>query len=66
MSTVKEIEAAIRQLPAEDFAVLRAWLAEYDAAMWDKQIEDDVAHGRLDALAEEALEDFRQGRCTEI
>jgi len=36
-----------------------------DAEAWDRQIEDDVAAGRLDSLAEEALEDLKQGRCTD-
>jgi len=29
----------------------------------DRQLESDVAAGRLDALADEALQDFRDGRC---
>jgi hypothetical protein len=36
-----------------------------DAAAWDRQIEEDVAAGRLDALADEALDDLREGRCTD-
>jgi len=28
-------------------------------------MEDDVAAGRLDALADEAVEDLRAGRCTD-
>ena len=63
MSTVQEIEDAIRQLPAEDFAALRAWFDEFDAAAWDRQFEQDAAAGRLDGLAEEALRDLREGRC---
>jgi hypothetical protein len=56
MKTVAEIENAIGQLPDEDLAALRAWFAEFDAAVWDRQFERDVAEGRLDALAEEALQ----------
>jgi hypothetical protein len=66
MSTVQEIEDAIRQLPAEDLAALRAWFATFDADAWDHQFEQDVAAGRLDALADEALRDLREGRCTEL
>jgi len=66
MSTIVEIEQALRQLPAEDLAAFRAWFAEFDADIWDRQFEDDVAAGRLDALAEEAIEDLRQGRCTDL
>jgi hypothetical protein len=65
MSTIQEIEDAIRKLPAEDLAALRAWFAEFDAAAWDRQFEQDVAAGRLDTLAEEALSDLREGRCSD-
>ena len=60
MSTVDEIEDAIRKLGDEDLAALRAWFAEFDAAAWDRQFERDVAEGRLDALADEALRDLRE------
>jgi hypothetical protein len=66
MSTVQEIEQAIRQLPPEELAKLRAVFAELDHEIWDAQIEADAAAGRPDALAEEALRDLRGGRCTEL
>jgi hypothetical protein len=66
MSTIQEIEDAIRQLPDDELAALRAWFAEFDAEAWDRQFERDVAEGRLDALAEEALRDAREGRCTDL
>jgi hypothetical protein len=64
MSTATEIERAIEQLPPEELAQLRAWFAEFDGARWDKQFEQDSSAGRLDALANEALSDLRQGRFT--
>lgn len=66
VSNVNEIEAAIRKLPPESLAELRAWFAVFDAEVWDRQFESDVAAGRLDKLAEEALTDFREGRCKEL
>ncbi len=66
MSTVTEIETAIRSLPEKDRAVLRAWFAEFDAEEWDRQIERDDAEGRLDAMMKEALQDSREGRCTDL
>ena len=65
MSTLEQIENAVRQLSSKDLAAFRAWFAELDGDAWDRQIEEDMAAGRLDALAEEALEDLRQGRCTD-
>jgi hypothetical protein len=44
----------------------RKWFAEYDAAVWDAELERDVAAGRLDRLTREALRDFQAGRTTEL
>jgi hypothetical protein len=65
MSTIGEIEDAVRRLSSTELAVFRTWFAEFDAARWDRQIEEDAAAGRLDAPADEALNDLRQGRCTD-
>ncbi len=62
MSTVEEITHAIAQLPPEQVAQIRVWLAEYEERAWDEQIEQDVRAGRLDALAERALAEHRAGR----
>ncbi len=65
MSTIEEIEDAVRRLSSKELASFRAWFAQFDAAAWDRQIDEDVAAGRLDALADEALNDLREGRCTD-
>ena len=65
MSTVEEIEDAIRHLSPSDMEAFRAWYAEFDAATWDRQIAGDLAAGRLDWLIEEALGDLDAGRCTD-
>ena len=65
MSTIEEIGDAVRRLSPTELAQFRAWFAEFDVAAWDRQIEQDVAAGRLDALADGALDDLRQGRCTD-
>ncbi len=62
MSTVDEIEAAISNLGPQDFARLRDWLLERDRLLWDKQIEQDAAAGRLDPLVEEIERDIQAGR----
>ena len=64
MNTNEDIEDAGRRLSPAEVAAMRAWAAGFDAAGWDRQIEEDVAAGRLDPLAAEALNDLRQGRCT--
>ena len=59
MSRVDEIERAVRELSAQDLREFRRWFQEFDAARWDRQFEEDVAAGRLEALADEALADLR-------
>lgn len=66
MSTVSEIENAVRMLSRNDLTAFRDWFLGFDAAAWDKQFEEDVAAGRLDALADEAIRDLREGRCTDL
>jgi hypothetical protein len=55
VSTVQEIETAIAKLTDKELAELRAFI-------WDRDIERDAASGRLDLLANEAIEDFRTGK----
>ena len=64
MSQVQEVEEAVRRLSPKELAAFRAWFAEFDAAAWDQQIDADVEAGRLDALADEAIDALRQGRCS--
>ncbi len=66
MSTLQDIERAVSQLSLEELATFRAWFAEFDAEIWDQQFEKDVAAGRLDGLAEKALQNLREGRCSDL
>ncbi|HEV7505887.1 MAG TPA: hypothetical protein VGS07_13345 [Thermoanaerobaculia bacterium] len=59
--SVKEIEEAIAQLSARDVAELMAWLGEHHAQVWDRQIEDDLETGRLDALLAEVDDEYEAG-----
>ncbi|MGH2583962.1 MAG: hypothetical protein ACRDJE_03525 [Dehalococcoidia bacterium] len=61
VSGIKEIEAAIAQLPMKDVAELLRWLEEYHAQIWDKQIEEDLEAGRLDPLLAEVEAEYEAG-----
>lgn len=66
MTLVSEIEIAVKKLSRDELSAFRDWFQEFDAEAWDKQFEADVAAGRLNALAEEALRDLHEGRCTDL
>jgi hypothetical protein len=65
-STLETVELAVAQLSNEELAQFRRWFAEYDGELWDAQIEADAKAGKLDALADEALAEYRAGKATEI
>jgi hypothetical protein len=47
VSSIDQIEEAVRRLSAEGRAAFRFWFAEFAAEEWDRQIEADVAAERL-------------------
>lgn len=66
MSTLKQIEAAILTLSSDEFHQLKQWFFDVDYKRWDEQLEQDIAEGKLEALAEEAISEFKAGDCREI
>lgn len=66
MTDVEEIKIAITRLPPRARAELRTWYEQFEADAWDRQIEADAEAGRLDALAERAIQAFRAGNYTEL
>ena len=64
MTTVPEIKQAILALTAAEYAELVEWLyerCECEWEEWDRQLEADVAAGKLDFFKEQALESKRNG-----
>jgi hypothetical protein len=59
--SIKEIEQAITELPAEELTELAAWFSDYLADVWDRQIERDLKTGRLDTLIKEVEAEYDAG-----
>jgi len=66
MSELEHLEQQVLQLSPEDLAKFRTWFIELDHQLWDKQIEDDVAAGKLDRLIAEVRAEFKAGKTREI
>jgi hypothetical protein len=62
MMTLEEIQKAVATLPADQLSKFRVWFDEFDAARFDARIERDIAAGRLDRLAGEAVREFRANK----
>lgn len=52
---VEQLQTEIEALPPGDFERLRKWFIDKDWEKWDRQLESDVAAGRLDFLIDQAL-----------
>jgi hypothetical protein len=66
MSKVENFEQEVKALTPTELAAFRKWFLEFDAQVWDRQIEEDVRQGKLDKLAEEALAAHRAGKSKEL
>jgi hypothetical protein len=64
--SVEELESAVSRLSRDDLARFSDWFQDFIADQWDRQIEADIAAGRLDAAGKKADEDFEAGRCTPL
>jgi hypothetical protein len=58
MTNRLEVESAIKQLPEGEIRALANWLQDYLDEMWDRQIEADLASGKLDHLIARAEADI--------
>jgi len=66
MSNIQEIEEAIIKLPSEERSKLRAWFDEIEAEACDQKLEAAIDAGYFDKLAEQAMQDLKDGKCKEL
>jgi trans-2-enoyl-CoA reductase len=66
MTRLETLERDVQSLTQQELAEFRAWFAEYDWQVWDRQLEQDVASGKLDAIAAEALAEYERGETTKL
>ena len=66
MSELEQIEERIAKLAPRDLAPFRAWFLEFDARVWDQQIEADAEAGKLDKLIGEAHADYKAGKVCDL
>ena len=55
MDKIEKIEREIREFSPAEPTAFRKWFHHFNSEVWDRQIEEDVKAGKLDALAEAAL-----------
>ena len=66
MSQVEILEQTVKKLSSSELAAFRSWFVEFDADEWDRQIERDSESGKLDRLAQSAIEEHKAGKTKRI
>ncbi len=46
--------------------MFREWFVQFDADIWDRQLQSDALNGKLDGLAARALRDYEAELTTEL
>ncbi len=66
MSKLEVLEKQVLELAMDEKAEFFRWIAELRADEWDAQIERDIDAGKLDSMADAALQRFAQGKFKEV
>ena len=66
MTEIEQLEARVQRLSPEELAEFRAWFVDFDARLWDRQIEADQKSGKLESLIAEAREEYDAGKAREL
>lgn len=62
MGKLEVIEQEVATLSEAELSQFRDWFAQFDNALWDRQFDEDVAAGKLDNLALQALSAHADGK----
>lgn len=62
MTKLEQIEESIASLSDDELRRLSAWFDELRWQRWDRQLDDDVAAGRLDRLVADAKAEIAAGK----
>jgi hypothetical protein len=63
--SVEEVEQAIRDLSADEFARIAERVYALEQERWDVELDRDASSGKLDFLIAEAQEDRKRSRLRE-
>ncbi len=65
-SNIEELKTKVLQLPQDQLKEFNEWYEDLGNKLWDKQIEKDIINGKLDTLADAAINDHRSGKSKKL
>jgi len=66
MTKIETLENEIQQLSPQELRAFRRWFVEFDAELWEQELERDMATGKLDRLADAAVAAHKRGEGRDI
>ena len=66
MSKIEFLEQKVRRLSRRELSKFRNWFENFEAEVWDRQIEKGVKSGKLEKLAAKALSAHKRGESRPI
>ena len=66
MENIQTIEKAVSKLSKLYLKNFRNWYEKFDQKVWDDQFKEDAKSGKFDMIADQAISDFRAGKCKKI
>ncbi|MDQ5857287.1 MAG: hypothetical protein M3542_03290 [Acidobacteriota bacterium] len=66
MTRIEALEKEVTELSPAELRAFRRWFVEFDSELWDRELEADVAAGRLDSLADAAIAAHKRGEGRDI
>jgi wobble nucleotide-excising tRNase len=66
MKTLSEIAEAIKELPTVEARQLAGWLNEYLDDAWERQIQTDLATGKLDKFIAKVESDIKANQVKDL
>ncbi len=64
--SVEDLESQVSSLSPAELSRFSQWFEEFMADQWDRQIEQDMLSGRLDAALKRTDDHRNAGRCTPL
>ena len=66
MTTIAEIQNAVIKLPDTEYKSFLKWFEHFEEEKWDQELESHINSGKLSALGEKALSEFKKGKCRKL
>lgn len=64
--SVQDFQRQVTEMTAEELKQFSKWFENYQAEVWDAQIERDANAGKLDFLVRETEADYNGGKCAPL